>query len=400
MSRRWLSVFESDSPRLVGDLETLVRLESPTDDAGRVSDAARWVRDRLRERGVPAELRPCPPRGDALLASVVFREGGTLLLGHLDTVWPVGTLAGMPWRLDAGRASGPGVFDMKAGVVAGMAVLTAMVRETRPLPVSLLLVPDEEAGSEASRDLTLSVARRHRRVLVLEPSQDGAAKVARKGCGTFRVRFRGRAAHAGLEPERGASALAEMARFVSFLEGVAEPAQGTTLTATVARAGSTPNVVPEEAEVVVDARAWTREEADRVTARAPRLPALRLEGGRERRRGASTAPRSSPAPPPGPSTKRPAASPPSSASIWGRPGWAGPRTATSRRRRGSPRSTAWGRAEAGRTPATSTCSSRTCRCGRPSWPDSCPSPEGSRVTPDLPGRRSAPRAAGGSREAP
>ena len=161
MSRRWLSVFEPDSPRLVGDLERLVRLESPADDPDRVSDAARWVRDRLREGGVSAELRPCPPRGDALLASVVFREGGTLLLGHLDTVWPVGTLAGMPWRLDAGRASGPGVFDMKAGAVTGMAVLTAMVREEHPNPVSLLLVPDEEAGSEASRDLTLSVARRH-----------------------------------------------------------------------------------------------------------------------------------------------------------------------------------------------------------------------------------------------
>ena len=267
MSRRWLSVFESDFPRLVGDLERLVRLESPTDEPDRVSHAARWVLDRMRERGVAAELRPCPPRGDAVLASVVFREGGTLLLGHLDTVWPVGTLAGMPWRLDAGCASGPGVFDMKAGAVTGMAVLTAMVREEHPHPVSLLLVPDEEAGSEASRELTLSVARRHRRVLVLEPSQDGAAKVARKGCGTFRVRFRGRAAHAGLEPERGASALAEMARFVSFLEDVAAPAQGTTLTATMARAGSTTNVVPEEAEVTVDARAWTRDEADRVTAR-------------------------------------------------------------------------------------------------------------------------------------
>jgi len=267
MSRRWLSVFGSDLPRLVADLEALVRLESPADEPARVSEAARWVWDRLRERGVAAELRPCPPRGDAVLASVAFGEGGTLLLGHLDTVWPVGTLARMPWRLQAGRASGPGVFDMKAGVVVGMAVLAAMVRESHPHAVSLLLVPDEEEGSLASRELTLSVARRHRRVLVLEPSQDGAAKVARKGCGTFRVRFQGRAAHAGLEPEKGASALAEMARFVSFLEDVAEPARGTTLTATVARAGSATNVVPEEAELLVDARAWTREEAERVTAR-------------------------------------------------------------------------------------------------------------------------------------
>jgi glutamate carboxypeptidase len=266
MASRWLSVFESDLPRLVQDLETLVRLESPSEDAPRVSRLAAWIRDTLRERGVPAELRPCPPRGDAVLASVAFREGGTLLLGHLDTVWPAGTLAQVPWRLDGGCARGPGVFDMKAGIVVGMAVLTAMVRESRPHPVSLLLVPDEEVGSAASRELTLSVARRHRRVLVLEPSQDGAAKVARKGCGAFEIRFRGRAAHAGLEPEKGASALAELARFVLLLEGLAEPATGTTLTASVARAGSAANVVPEAAELIVDARAWTREEAERVTA--------------------------------------------------------------------------------------------------------------------------------------
>jgi glutamate carboxypeptidase len=266
MSSRWLSTFQSDLPRLVGDLESLVRLESPSGDAARVSRIAAWVHGTLRDRGVPAELRPCPSRGDALLASVAFREGGTLLLGHLDTVWPAGTLAELPWRLEGGRARGPGVFDMKAGIVVGMAVLTAMVRESRPHPVSLLLVPDEETGSGASRELTVSVARRHRRVLVLEPSHDGAAKVARKGCGTFEIRFQGRAAHAGLEPEKGASALAEMARFVLFLESLAEPAGGTTLTASLARAGSATNVVPEEAELAVDARAWTREEAERVTA--------------------------------------------------------------------------------------------------------------------------------------
>ena len=191
MSARWLSAFTSDLPRIVADLEALVRLESPSDDAERVSLLAGWVQDRLRERGVPAELRPCPPRGDAVLASVAYREGGTLLLGHLDTVWPAGTLAELPWRLEAGRASGPGVFDMKAGIAVGMAVLGAMVRESRALPVSLLLVPDEEVGSAASRELTVSVARRHRRVLVLEPSLDGAAKVARKGCGVFQARFRG-----------------------------------------------------------------------------------------------------------------------------------------------------------------------------------------------------------------
>jgi len=266
MSRRWLSAFESGRLRLASDLEALVALESPSDDADRVGRVARWVRDRLGERGVAAELRPCPPRGDALLASVGSLDGGTLLLGHLDTVWPVGTLAERPWRVESGRAYGPGVFDMKAGVAVGMAVLSALAPRPPQHAVSLLLVPDEEVGSAASRELTVSLARRHRRVLVLEPSQEGAAKVARKGCGTFAVRFSGRAAHAGLEPERGASALAELARFVLFLEGVADPAAGSTLTATVARAGSATNVVPESAELVVDARAWSGGEAERVTA--------------------------------------------------------------------------------------------------------------------------------------
>jgi len=130
--------------------------------------------------------------------------------------------------------------------------------------VSLLLVPDEEVGGAASRELLLSVARRHRQVLVLEPSLDGAAKVARKGCGVFRVSFAGRAAHAGLEPEKGASALVELTRFVSFLDGVVDTARGTSLTPSMARAGSAANVVPEQAELTIDARAWTREEAARV----------------------------------------------------------------------------------------------------------------------------------------
>lgn len=265
MPRPWLSAFTSDLPRICGDLETLVTHESPSAEPALVSKLALWIHDRLRERGVPAELRHCAPAGEAVLASVAHNEGGTLLLGHLDTVWPTGTLEEMPWALHGDTASGPGVFDMKAGIAVGMAVLTAMVRETDPSSVSLLLVPDEETGSSHSRELLLSVARRHRQVLVLEPSKDGAAKVERKGAGAFRVRFAGRAAHAGLEPERGASALAELARFTLCLEGLADRTKETTLTPSQARAGEAANVVPESAELTVDARAWTREEATRVT---------------------------------------------------------------------------------------------------------------------------------------
>jgi glutamate carboxypeptidase len=265
MSRRWLSSLASELPRLCEDLETLVSIESPSSDAVRVSRLASWIQERLRKRGVPTELLACPPRGEALLASLGSRQGGTLLLGHLDTVWPAGTLSSMPWSLANDRATGPGVFDMKAGIAVGMAVMAAMAREQPPPTLSLLLVPDEEVGSAASRETTVSIARRHERVLVLEPSLNGAVTLARKGCGAFRVRFAGRAAHAGLEPEKGASALAEMARFVLYLEGMAEPAMGTTLVATIARAGLAPNMVPERGEVLVDARAELRPEMERVS---------------------------------------------------------------------------------------------------------------------------------------
>jgi glutamate carboxypeptidase len=284
----WLSHFEAGSRTLLRDLEALVRMESPSDDAESVSRLTAWIRDRLSEDGVAAELRPCRPRGAALLASVGAAEGGTLLLGHLDTVWPVGTLAERPWRVDGGRAYGPGVFDMKAGVAVGMAVLSAVSQRPTVPRVSMLLVPDEEIGSAASRELTVAVARQHRQVLVLEPSQDGAAKVARKGCGIFHVRFSGRAAHAGLEPEKGASALAEMARFVVFVDGVTDLSKGTTLTPTVARSGTATNVVPEAAELSVDGRSWSREEADRVTAAirgygpADERVAVSVEGGFDR----------------------------------------------------------------------------------------------------------------------
>lgn len=264
MARDWKTLFEADLPRMLADLEGMVRLESPSDDPGRVSLLATWVRNRLRAGGVGAELRPCPPRGEAVLASIGPRDGATLLLGHLDTVWPVGTLASIPFRVQDDRASGPGIFDMKAGIAVSLAVLTALVKEPRPPAVSLLLLPDEEVGTEASRDLLLSVARRHRQVLVLEPSLDGAAKVARKGTGTFRVSFTGVASHAGLEPEKGASALAELALFVMFVENLTDPATETSVVATLARAGSAPNVVPEEASLTVDARVWSTEEAARV----------------------------------------------------------------------------------------------------------------------------------------
>jgi glutamate carboxypeptidase len=262
--RDWLSRFTARGDRFAADLESLVVQESPSADAARVSELARWVRDRLRDGGISAETRPCAGRGEALVARIGKGSGGALILGHLDTVWSVGTLGEIPFRVDGEHAYGPGVFDMKAGICVAMAALSelAAVGEGE---ASLLLVPDEEVGSGASRALTLELAKRHHCVLVLEPSLDGAAKLARKGSGTFRLRFRGRGAHAGLEPERGASALAELARCVLFLETLADAARGTTVAATVARSGGQTNVIPEEGTLAVDVRVWSEEEAQRVT---------------------------------------------------------------------------------------------------------------------------------------
>jgi glutamate carboxypeptidase len=211
-----------------------------------------------------------------------------LLLGHHDTVWPLGTLNEIPFALQDGRLRGPGVFDMKAGIAVALSVLEACARASRPPRVSMLLTPDEEVGTAASRSLLEEVARRHRAVLVLEPSLDGAAKVARKGTGLFEIGFQGVASHAGLDPERGASALLELAHFTVFAAGLNRAETGTTVTPTVARSGTRTNVVPEAAHLSVDCRVWSKEEAKRVEATlrayAPRDPrvGVRIEGGFDR----------------------------------------------------------------------------------------------------------------------
>ena len=260
------SLFEGRKGDLLSSLEELVVRESPSDDPERVGVLARWVEGRLAAAGLPAERLPCASRGDAV--RVRWGDaGGTLVLGHLDTVWPAGTLAERPFRVEGGVAKGPGIFDMKGGVAVALAVLEAVGRgEVRPDGgLSLLLTPDEEIGSAGSRELLVAEAKRHDRTFVLEPAGDGgAAKIARKGVGIAMVRFQGVAAHAGLEPEKGASALAELARFVQFAEALADRGLGTTVLPTLARAGSKANVVPESAEVTIDFRFWTLAEGTRV----------------------------------------------------------------------------------------------------------------------------------------
>jgi len=184
-----------------------------------------------------------------------------LVLCHADTVWPVGTLAERPFRREGDRITGPGVFDMKAGLVIAM---DALARVRAPARVSMLVTGDEEAGSLTSRELIEEAARGCSAVLVLEPGEGDAAKTARKGAAFYRISFRGRAAHAGLEPEKGVNALVELAHQVLGVGALADPQLGTTVTPTVAHAGTTTNVVPGAAELCVDVRAWSTDELRRV----------------------------------------------------------------------------------------------------------------------------------------
>lgn len=262
-----LAHFAARQEAIVSDLGELVRRESPSAEPEAVSALSAWVVERLASAGVPAERAPFPGCGDGVRARLGPERGGSLLLGHLDTVWPLGTVASIPFHAAGALATGPGVFDMKGGVAVLLAALSA-AGEGLFAPargVTLLLTTDEEVGSAASRGAILEEARRRDRVLVLEPSGDGgAAKVARKGAGTATARFRGVPAHSGLEPEKGASALLELARFVLRADGLADRDAGTTVVSTLASAGTARNVVPPVAEATVDFRFWTAAEGERL----------------------------------------------------------------------------------------------------------------------------------------
>ena len=194
-------------------------------------------------------------------------ERTLLVLGHTDTVHPRGTLAARPWRETEGRIYAPGVYDMKAACAVALEALRACGElSLRPRrPVVLLLTCDEECGSYSGRELVERESRRAEYVLVLEPpAPGGRAKTARKGTGLFKLEVEGRAAHAGLEPEKGVNAVLEIARQIDRVSAFARPESGTTVNAGTVSGGTTPNVVPAEARAEIDIRFSTDAEARRV----------------------------------------------------------------------------------------------------------------------------------------
>jgi glutamate carboxypeptidase len=248
-------------PAMLATLRALVECESPTsnlESAHSITQLAQvlandWLPTRSR-----VEIHDGRP---------VWRWGPNqpefLLLGHLDTVWPIGTLSRIPFAINDDRITGPGVFDMKAGVVQGWAALKES-GVTESSGVGMLLTTDEETGSHASRNLITQSIANAKAVIVLEPSLDGALKTRRKGTSNYLMRFHGVSSHAGLDPDRGVNALVAAAEFILETQRWGSKKLETSVTPTVSNAGTTTNTVPHLAEVHVDVRAWNRAEQERV----------------------------------------------------------------------------------------------------------------------------------------
>lgn len=261
------SSLRGDEAVMLAELEELVSVETPTSEVERCRSGVALVRDLARRHGTPATEIELGGRPHLLLGALASsdgwesepRPGQILLVGHLDTVWPSGTLESWPFAVEEGVATGPGVYDMKAGVIESLHALHALGEIGSASRVGAVLTSDEEIGSPSSSGLIESLARRADAVLVLEPGPIGGVKVARKGIAIWRVEVQGRAAHAGLEPERGVNAAVELAHLVGAIASMGDPGSGTTVTPTLLRAGTAGNVVPEAAEVTIDVRSFEQQ---------------------------------------------------------------------------------------------------------------------------------------------
>ncbi len=257
----FLAHAQTHAPEIVALIRRFVECESPSDSPAAVNRFVELVSDTV---GPFAAVKTFPGGrfGKHLVAEMKLpgrkKSGQVMALGHSDTVWPLGTLASMPFREADGRLWGPGVFDMKAGIAFFIFAVKALRDLEAPVPrrVVLQLNSDEEVGSQSSRPLTEKNAARSQAVLVLEPATgpEGKLKTARKGVGEFTITVRGRAAHSGLDFEAGASAVLELARQLERIAGFTQLKRGITVNPGVISGGTRVNVVPAEARAEVDMR--------------------------------------------------------------------------------------------------------------------------------------------------
>ena len=260
-------------PQMIRMIEQLVTVESPTEDREAVNRCVTLVEQWIEGAGGRSERSHQKQAGDLLIGRFGpqrSKRRPILLLGHLDTVWPLGTLEKMPFRVAEGRAWGPGVLDMKAGVVMALSALRILLnRNDLGRPVMLLLNSDEETGSQHSRALTETLAKKCEAVFVLEPAQapNAAYKTARKGVAYYRMQVHGVAAHSGVDFSQGHSAILELGRQIERASGFTNLARGITVNAGVIGGGTRSNVVAAEAWAEFDVRIAKAGDAERIDKR-------------------------------------------------------------------------------------------------------------------------------------
>ncbi len=279
--------FRERRQQMVATIGQIVEMESPSDDKPSVDRLAEFLAARFEERGGKAKLHRAKDFGDHLQVefSGLSKTRPVLLLGHYDTVWPLGTLQKIPCKANDVLMSGPGVLDMKAGIALMLYTIEAL-RDwygSVPRPVTVLLVSDEEVGSDSSRPITEALARKSAAVLVLEPAAGlkGALKTARKGVGEYTLTVQGKAAHSGLDFEKGESAILELARQLIAIAGFTDLKRGLTVNPGVIRGGTRTNVIAGEASADIDARIARLEDAalieKKMRSLKPFNPRCRLE---------------------------------------------------------------------------------------------------------------------------
>ncbi len=269
--QRILRTLRRRSEAMAQLLERLAEQESPSTTPEAQGPLLAMIAGLFRDLGLRTRLLPGRNSGGCLLAVPARRTRGLpcqLLLGHADTVWPLGTRRKMPVHREDGRLAGPGVYDMKGGIVMMIEALRALreLGAEPPLPPVVLINTDEEIGSRESTRYIRRLARIADRCLVLEPSlgPDGRLKTARKGVGRFTITIRGRAAHAGLNPEEGASAILELSHVIQKLFALNDPERGVTVNVGMIDGGLRANVIAPTSEATVDVRVLHQEDAERI----------------------------------------------------------------------------------------------------------------------------------------
>jgi glutamate carboxypeptidase len=265
-----LRYFRKQQTLIVETISQLVEIESPSDVKAAVDRLGAVLASRFEEIGGRVSFHPAEKSGNQLQVDFKASRSGkqkpVLLLGHMDTVYPIGTISKMPCRVANGRVWGPGVLDMKSGIALALHVMGALVEWGLSRPVSLLLVSDEEVGSKSSRAITERLAQDAAAVLVLEPAYGlhGAVKTARKGVADYTIKVAGKAAHSGLDFEQGQSAVLELAKQICEISKLVDLKRGITLNVGKISGGTRVNVVPAEATALLDLRVATARDGERL----------------------------------------------------------------------------------------------------------------------------------------